>query len=1164
MFQTVWCYGIVVAAGLAAGCGLLLVRRKLLASKVGLGLIVAAALVSLAGVLLFAMQSRAVTARSEMRGDYEILRAVTRLGSAVAHAESGQRGYVLTLDKSYLATFTAASQRVAVETQNFRGSLVTDTEIDGEGGRLIATIEEKMAEMRSTLVALDTRSRADSLAIIQTNRGLKLEATIDGLVDDIRAKVQARLADLIQHDTRSDTRIGLGTGALLLLAVLAIVAAAVLSARELEVRARAGRELESRNRALALAGEMANIGHWVITIDPPGMDWSEQVFKIHGLAPGVVPPLADAIDFYIEEDRARVTAIVERAIATGEDFQLEARLQRGDGGIVDVISRGICELDASGKTTSIFGIFMDVTAIREPQREIVSRNAMFAMAGEIADIGHWQMSIAEHEVFWSDQVFKIYGVDPAQGQPNIDEALEFFAPLERERLMAIIAQAAAAGDGFQAESQLHRRDGSVIDIILRAIPDLGPDGKVASMFGVLQDVTVSRASERSLRNSERLYRLLAENMTDLIVRYEAGTRIGFASPASGALLGRDPQSLRDTCIADLVHPEDRAAVIAKLSAWDLAEDVHSGIECRLAHADGTWIWVEANACRYMDGDGAEGSIAVIRDFRLRKQAEDRIAAAMATADAARAQAESANQAKSDFLAAMSHEIRTPLNSIIGFTGLMLDNKTLGGDLRHQTEIVRSSGAALLTVINDILDFSKIEAGKIEIETVPFAPRALFANALSIVRGMALTKNLDIVANIDPALPDGLAGDQARIQQVLLNLLNNAVKFTARGSVTLNVRVERDEKESARLRLSVVDTGAGIDKSKQDRLFKRFSQADASVSRQFGGSGLGLAICKRLVELMGGEIGVFSEEGRGSCFWFTLSLPRAKVIFAAEAEQEAVVAKRGRLLLVEDIEVNQLLARTILEADGHDVSVVRLRRGGHRGCAGARLRHRAHGRADARHGRHRRDAGDPRAAGAGRPADRRDDRQRADRAGARVPRGRHGRPRRQADQPRRAARDLGALAGGGAARVGFRAAADLRPTDLRRDRRPARQGQDDRDARQVRARDRRPARRRRSRRRASRGVPARRACRHLDCRHARLRRPGAHLRGDRDEPARCGPTSRRRRPTWCEPRPWRSYAPPRCERASRPWPRRLDGADDPWRRLTRKRARAAVAITAVPR
>ena len=270
---------------------------------------------------------------------------------------------------------------------------------------------------------------------------------------------------------------------------------------------------------------------------------------------------------------------------------------------------------------------------------------------------------------------------------------------------------------------------------------------------------------------------------------------------------------------------------------------------------------------------------------------------------------------------MSHEIRTPLNSIIGFTGLMLDNKQLVGDLRYQANVVNSSGAALLTVINDILDFSKIEAGKIEIEDAPFASRALFANALSIVRGVAVTKCLDIHAAIDPEIPDGLVGDQARIQQILLNILNNAIKFTPSGSVALNVRVEKSDSESVRLRFSVVDTGIGISKAKQDRLFERFSQADASIARQFGGSGLGLAICKRLVELMGGKIGVFSDEGRGSNFWFTLTLARARTLVPVFEPRPIAAMATGHLLLVEDIDVNQLLARTLLEADGHSVDIV---------------------------------------------------------------------------------------------------------------------------------------------------------------------------------------------------------------------------------------------------
>ncbi len=344
-------------------------------------------------------------------------------------------------------------------------------------------------------------------------------------------------------------------------------------------------------------------------------------------------------------------------------------------------------------------------------------------------------------------------------------------------------------------------------------------------------------------------------------------------------------------------------------------------EFKVPQPDGSVRWVQGIGRVQYDRSGAKTKMVGLNlDITERKASEAALLRANAEAQAAREAAESANRAKSDFLASMSHEIRTPLSSIVGFTGLMLDNPALAGELRRQAEVVQSSGAALLTVINDILDFSKVEAGKIEIESVPFAPRALIANALSIVRGLALAKNLDIVATIDPALPESLLGDQARLQQVLLNLLNNAVKFTSHGSVTLDVRVEGEAGASTRLRFSVVDTGVGIDVTKQDRLFERFSQADASVSRRFGGTGLGLAISKSLVELMHGEIGVDSEEGRGACFWFTLALPRAGAADGACPSATPAGPAIGRLLLVEDIEVNRLLARTILEADGHVVDV----------------------------------------------------------------------------------------------------------------------------------------------------------------------------------------------------------------------------------------------------
>lgn len=225
------------------------------------------------------------------------------------------------------------------------------------------------------------------------------------------------------------------------------------------------------------------------------------------------------------------------------------------------------------------------------------------------------------------------------------------------------------------------------------------------------------------------------------------------------------------------------------------------------------------------------------------------------------------------------------------------------------------------MVNDVLDFSKLEAGQVEIVPRPFAPAALIDNTVSIVRGSAEAKGLAFSVAFDPAVPEWLLGDEDRLRQVLLNLLNNAVKFTTQGRIDLRIDAQVTD-GGVHLRCSVQDTGIGIPAAKRDRLFQRFSQVDGSIGRDYGGSGLGLAISKALVERMGGAIGVESEVGRGSTFWFALDLTLAnEPAIAAEPSSTGYTRARGRLLLAEDVPLNQDLARSILERAGHAVDVV---------------------------------------------------------------------------------------------------------------------------------------------------------------------------------------------------------------------------------------------------
>jgi PAS domain S-box-containing protein len=441
-----------------------------------------------------------------------------------------------------------------------------------------------------------------------------------------------------------------------------------------------------------------------------------------------------------------------------------------------------------------------------------------------------------------------------------------------------------------------------------------PSGGVVRTF---TDITQRKAAARAVQDSEMRYRLLADNSSDVILRLDLAFVRRYVSPSSQEILGYSPEELVGSRPVDQIHPDDADRVYRTYQAVVDGVD-RASVTNRIRHRDGRWIWVEAELrlVRDKESGAPSGILCSLRDVTARKAIE-------AEAAAAHQQAETAAEAQSQFLATMSHELRTPLNGILGFADIILDRNDLVPEVRRKIGLIQTASVSLLMVVNDILDFSKIEEGKLELVPDGFSLPALIDGVISIVSESATRKHLDLRVVTDADVPAHLIGDEGRLRQVLLNLLNNAIKFTNTGHIVLAIKHLGSDEAGARLHVSVSDTGIGIAEDKLDRLFQRFSQVDGSISREFGGTGLGLAISKRLVELMGGRIGVESAFTEGSTFWFIVTLPlatEARVLVPLRVAQ-APCATSARVLLVEDVAVNQEIACSMLRAAGHQVDVV---------------------------------------------------------------------------------------------------------------------------------------------------------------------------------------------------------------------------------------------------
>ncbi|GLH81183.1 hypothetical protein SSBR45G_60920 [Bradyrhizobium sp. SSBR45G] len=563
-------------------------------------------------------------------------------------------------------------------------------------------------------------------------------------------------------------------------------------------------------------------------------------------------------------------------------------------------------------------------------------------AQRIGRLGHWMSDESGEFAIWSEELFEIFGLEP-EASVSFLKILEIVHPEDVGTYVRARDRSRATGCAFIQELRIIRPDGEVRWLRIEADSNRASAGEPQSRFGIVQDITERKLAEIAADRARLLLMDAIESLTNGFVLFDKDDRFVMSNTTfremfpGWSVLMRPGVSFSDLMRQAYDHGLIRSKGdrfeewLARKRAW------HLGGSRMIEHRELNGRWIQSVDHRISDG----GTVCLVTDITAFKtvqaELEQKLAdvqairsdlegqkreleATGAELRAARDAAEAANRAKSDFLAIMSHEIRTPLSGMVGMVDL-LRGTSLTEEQKRYTVLAKESADLLLDVINDILDFSKLEAGRLQSECIDFDVPNLVESAVSFMGEKARKRGLDLKVSFAPGLPQYLEGDPTRIRQVMLNLVGNAIKFTERGSIEVLASHREQADGTVDLRIEVIDSGIGMSPEIQAQIFDPFVQADTSISRKYGGSGLGLAICKQLCSIMGGSIGVASEPGRGSRFWFeakcrrgeALALPAEPVVLAIDRPLEILVAEDSPIIatLIHSLLVKQGFRPTIV-------------------------------------------------------------------------------------------------------------------------------------------------------------------------------------------------------------------------------------------------------------
>jgi len=673
------------------------------------------------------------------------------------------------------------------------------------------------------------------------------------------------------------------------------------------LESRLDRDAEHRLATIVASADDAII---CTSLDGYITDWNAGAERLLGFTPRDC--LGVHVRALIPDDRSDEAEWIINSVRTGCAIRNLNTVRRHASGELVELELSVSPVrDEHGNVIACAGIARGLAEQRLAEKRLIRSEELLQRTGRIARVGGWELDVPTGELRWTDEVYRIHELDPSV-KPSVDRAIEFYEPEARPLIRAAVERCMQDGTPWDLELPFVTAKGRRVWVRAIGEPELR-DGRIVRLFGAFQDITERKLAELELGRTQQRLDLAISAAHQGLWDLNPQTGEAYFNDQWFTMLGYTPGELPTTFATweQLVHDDDFGP------AMDALDDYFSGrtdrftCEFRLLGKDGQYRWILSIGeivQRASDGSPAR-MIGVHFDIDAQKRVQ-------ADLDRAREAAETASTAKSLFLANMSHEVRTPLSVILGFADLLCSEQADPEDARAWAETIKRNGEHLLQILNDVLDISKIEAGKVELEAAAFDPGALIDEVTGLFRVRAEERGLELRVRHDPNLPASVTADPLRFRQVLLNLIDNAVKFTRHGHIEIGAALL-----SGRLVVSVTDTGIGIPHEYQDRLFEPFTQADTSTTRRFGGTGLGLTISARLARMMGGDIELESAEGQGSTFRFSIPVRLAGTSDRPRTEITRDTDLTGvRVLLVEDGVDNQRLLVHHLSRAGADVQV----------------------------------------------------------------------------------------------------------------------------------------------------------------------------------------------------------------------------------------------------